>query len=463
MPSPLSRALALLPIVLLACAAWAEEPARLLTLAEAIERGRAAQPALRAARDNLAAAHERVGEAFGGYLPQVSASGAYQLSTANFVLNPGLAAIFESQHGSANGQAACLTPAGGLAACIPNVPNIGENSTAFNFYSLQLNVSETIWDFGRTSNAVGQADASEKGSEQDLATALHQVDLNVRTAYFTALADQQLVDVAAEQVEDQKKHLALAQARLEVGAAARYDVSLALSNEKTAEVALIQAKNNFDVARATLNQAMGDTNGIDYRLAPVALETSYVIPEVEAGTQRALAARPDYRSATRRIEAQRRVVDAQRATFYPSIAAAGNFGWTGYDLPLIYNWQVGATLTVPLLNGGIDLHKLREDEATLDSLVAARETLALQVRLDVQSAVLSAQQAKASLDSAEAAVHAGEDALALAEGRYQTGAGSIVDLTDAQVTEVTAKAGLIQANYAYEAALAKLRYALGED
>jgi outer membrane protein TolC len=43
------------------------------------------------------------------------------------------------------------------------------------------------------------------------------------------------------------------------------------------------------------------------------------------------------------------------------------------------------------------------------------------------------------------------------------GVGSIVTLDDAQLTEVTAKAGLIQADYSFETALAKLKYALGED
>ncbi len=435
---------------------------RTLTLDEALARARKIQPALRLARDNVDAARARSGEAFGGYLPQLSATGAYQLSTANFVINPGLAAIFASR-GNQNGQTACITAGGPIEACIPSVPNIGETMTPYSFFSAQLNASETIWDFGRTSNAVGQADAAAAGAESDLVTARHQVDLNVRTAYFTALADQQLVDVAREQLADQQKHLALAQARLEVGAGARYDVSLALSNEKTAEVQLVQAQNNYDVARATLEQAIGEKGDIDFRLAPVPLETSYAIPDIEEATRRALAARPDYRSAVRKIEAQQRAVDAQRATFYPSLAAAGNFGWTGYTTPLTYNWQVGATLTVPLYTAGVDYHKLDEYEATLDSLVASRDTLALQVRLDVSSAILSAQQARASLDSADAAVRSGEDALALAEGRYQTGAGSIVDVTDAQVTEVTAKAGLVQADYNFESALAKLRYALGED
>ncbi|HUB06334.1 MAG TPA: TolC family protein [Myxococcales bacterium] len=458
---PMLRAPALASLLAVASLALAADPAETLTVEQAVERGRKAQPALRFAVDSVEAAHQRVGEAIGGYLPQISANFQYQLSTSNYVLSPGLSHLVGTSGGPVS---ACLSGTGTVIPC-PAKTAGGESMTPYNYFNPALNVTETIWDFGRTSNAVGQANAAERGSQDDLATARHQVDLNVRTAFYTALADQQLVDVAKEQVEDQAKHLALAQARFDVGAGNKSDVSLALANEKNAEVALFTAQNNFDVAKATLNQAMGaPTTSIDYRLVPTPLELEATIPNVEAGTEQALQNRPDYKSAVEKVVAQQRLVDAERANLYPSLAASGQLGWASYGtLPLIYNWQVGATLTVPIYTGGIDYHKIKEYEATLDSLIANRDTLGLQVRLDVQSAVVTALQTKASLASAEAAVKSGEDALALAEGQYQVGVGTIVTVDDAQVTEVTAKAGLIQADYNFEAALAKLRYALGQD
>ncbi len=465
------RRLLILAPLAVASLALADEAAapESLTVEQAVERGRQAQPAIRLAVDNVNVAHERVGEAIAPFLPQASASATYEPNTSNYVANPGLSKILSV--GDANGSPLCQAANGTVAPCVANV-RPGENMNLYNYYSIQLNVTQNIWDFGRTLNSMRQAKATERSTAQDLATARHMVDLNVRSAFYTALADQQLVDVAKEQVEDLQKHTALAQARLDVGAGARSDLSLAQANEKNAEVALFTAQNNFDVAKATLNQAMGaPTDSINYRLVPTPLELDAPIPSVGEGTERALKVRPDYRSAVEKIDAQQRLVDAQKDNLLPSLAAAGELGWTGYTtepfsgqgLPLIYNWQIGVTLTVPIYTGGLDFHKIAEYQATLDGLIASRDTIALQVRLDVQTAVLTALQTKASLDSAKAAVTSGEDALALAEGQYQVGVGSIVTLDDAQVTEVTAKAGLIQADYNYETALAKLKYALGED
>jgi outer membrane protein TolC len=411
--------------------------------------------------DNLQAAHERIGEAYAPFLPQANATATYEPNTSNYVANPGLSKLLAA--GNTNGPSACINAAGQVTPCIA-VPRPGENGTAYNYFSIQLNVTQNIWDFGRTLNAMRQAKATERSTAQDLATARHTVDLNVRSAFYAALADQQLVEVAKEQVEDLKKHTALAQARFDVGAGARSDLSLAIANEQNAVVALFTAQNNVDVAKATLNQAMGAlSSDISYTLVPTPLELGTKIPSVDQGTEQALQARPDFLSAIQKIDAQQRLVDAQTDNLLPSLAAAGNLGWTGYTTPLIYNWQIGITLTVPIYTGGLDFHKIAEYKATLDGLIASRDTIALQVRLDVQTAVLTAQQTKASLDSAKAAVKSGEDALALAEGQYQVGVGSIVTLDDAQVTEVTAKAGLIQADYSFETALAKLKYSLGED
>jgi outer membrane protein TolC len=461
-------ALALVPLLALASLALAEEHES-LTVDQAVERGRHAQPAIRLAVDNVTVAHERVGEAIAPFLPQASATALDEPNTSNYVANPGLTKLLNV--GDANGVPVCQAANGTLAPCVAN-PRPGENDIAYNYMSFQLNVTQNIWDFGRTLNSMRQAKATERSTQQDLGTARHTVDLNVRSAFYTALADQQLVDVAKEQVEDLKKHTALAQARLDVGAGAKSDLSLAIANEQNAVVALFTAQNNFDVAKAALNQAMGaSSDDISYRLVPTPLELDTPIPNVADGTDRALKARPDYKSAVEKIEAQQRLVDAQTDNLLPSLAAAGELGWTGYVTPgfpsaspaLIYNWQVGITLTVPIYTGGLDYHKIAEYQATLDGLIASRDTIALQVRLDVQTAVLTALQTKASLDSAKAAVASGEDALALAEGQYQVGVGSIVTLDDAQLTEVTAKAGLIQADYSFETALAKLKYALGED
>ncbi len=431
-----------------------------LTVEEAVERARALQPALRSARATLRSMNERIGENQSNYWPSIAAQGAYALGSQNFVLSPAFAAFFAPTPGQP--VSACIVPGTTVPVPCPQKSAPGETLTPYSEYTLGVNLNWTLWDFGRTLHSVDSAEAGARGSERDLETTDHQVVLNVRADFFGALATQQLVDVAKEQIADMRKHLELAQARLQVGAGAQFDVSTAEANLATAQIGFLQNKNNFDVSRATLNQAIGLTRRASYELVEPPLDLKAVLPAVEAGVQEALEARPDYKSLTAKIEAAQQAVAAEQANFYPILGGNAGVNWANYSLPLVYNWNVGATLTVPIFNGFVDVHKLRDLQAQVDALVASRDTVLLQVRLDVESAVLTAQETRASIETAQFALKAAKDALDLATGQYETGVGSIIQLDDAEAAYIQARANLIAAGFNYEAGLARLRYALGQ-
>ncbi|MHB1845373.1 MAG: TolC family protein [Deltaproteobacteria bacterium] len=453
----------MLPVALIATLCLGAAPPESLgrlTVDEAVAKARALQPALRAARATLGSMKERVGENASNYWPSVNAQAGYQLGSQNFVLSPAFGKFFATTPGQPI--TACVLPGTSTIVDCPPKAIPGESLTPYSQYTVGVNLNWTLWDFGRTLHGVDSAQSAARGAEEDLATTDHQVVLNVRADFFGALAAQQLVAVAQKQLSDMQEHLELAEGRLEVGAGAQFDVSTAKSNVATAQIVLLQNQNNFDVARATLNQAIGFAHGASYVLVEPPLDLGAEVPTVEAGTETALDARPDYKSLTEKLEAAREALLAERANFYPILGGNAGVNWTGYDFPLIYNWTAGATLTVPIFNGFVDVHKVRDLEAQADVLAANRETIALQVRLDVESAVLTAKQTRASIESAQAALAAAKDALDLATGQYQTGVGNIIQLDDAESAYVQSQANLISAGFNYEAALARLRYALGQ-
>jgi len=68
---------------------------------------------------------------------------------------------------------------------------------------------------------------------------------------------------------------------------------------------------------------------------------------------------------------------------------------------------------------------------------------------------------KESLVAAQDAVDNAKEQLRLAEGRYQAGVGTIIELSDAQVQLTNAAAQLVQAQFNLATARAKLLAALG--
>ncbi|HYB52395.1 MAG TPA: TolC family protein, partial [Thermoanaerobaculia bacterium] len=101
--------------------------------------------------------------------------------------------------------------------------------------------------------------------------------------------------------------------------------------------------------------------------------------------------------------------------------------------------------------------------ANLDALKAQVELERLQIRLDVEQALLAVRAARESISAAEDALASAHDQLRLAEGRYETGVGSIIELTDAQVAYTSAGQQKVQTEYNLASARAQLLKALGRN
>jgi outer membrane protein len=84
-----------------------------------------------------------------------------------------------------------------------------------------------------------------------------------------------------------------------------------------------------------------------------------------------------------------------------------------------------------------------------------------QVQLDVVQALLGVRAAKVAITTAQEVETNTKEQLRLAEGRYQAGAGSIIELQDGQVADSNAAAQVIQAEYGLYVARASLKKALG--
>jgi len=427
-----------LPLALAAAPEAVAPPPRLearptLTLEEALRRARThPRVAQSAAAEAQAGARSR--EAFAGFLPSGQANASYARATSNSAASP-----------SASGGV-------GLAR--------GTTNQTFPFYAADLNLIVPIWDFGRTLGAVRSTRESEAAAREDLAAARHDVDTDVRAAYFGVLAAEELVQVADDTIAQMQKHLDFAQASLEVGRRTRFDVTRAQVDLTTARIQKIQADNGVATTRATLAAAMGEPVGDAGLAAPPPDDGPDPVPADAA--RRALERRPELAALAGRVSAADEAVGAAKSAWFPVLAGNGQLGWRGEDFPLVRNWQVGVTLSWPFLDGGADLARVQENRAALQGAQAAREAQVLQIRAEVEQAALAVIEAHARRDASAVLVVQARENLELAEGRYQAGVGTIIELADAQAALSNARAQGVRAGYDLAVARARLQPATGD-
>ena len=381
----------------------------------------------------LAQASARDREAFAAFLPSGSVSASYSRATKNFAPSPG-----------------------GAADQAPKP----ETDATSPFYSASVNVQVPLWDFGRTLGQVRAARASTSAAQADLSVTRQDVDTQVRVTYFGALAAEALVKVADDTIAQMQKHLEFAKASLEVGQRTRFDVTRAEVDLSNARITKIQADNGVSTSRATLSAAIGEPVGgarLDVRALADAPD-----PRPEEAAERALRARPELTALDLRLRAADASLASARSAWFPVLSAAGQYGWRGQDFPLVHNWQAGATLTWPFLNGGADEARAAEQRGAVEQARAARAAEVLQVRADAEQAAFAVIEAHARRDASQVLVGQAQENLELAEGRYQAGVGSIIELTDAQAALTSARAQQVRAGYDLATARARLTRAIGE-
>lgn len=399
----------------------------LKSLDECITTALAQHPSLKAGAASVDAAQQRVYQAVSGYLPQVSAVYAANRRYTSIGAQTGTGTSRLNQ--------------------------------TFNYYNTGVSFSQMLFDFGRQLDNIRAAQASQESVEADLASQRETVIFQVKQAYFGVLAAQRLVGVAEEALRQSQQHLKLAQSRHEVGFAPRFDVTREQVQLASNELDLLSAQNNVAIARETLRNDMGLDGPLDFDVTDVP-EPDVVDIDEAAALARAYNGRPEITGLQAQERATTEIVQALRKDYLPNITSNGIYQWTGNQYPLQENWNIGASVNVALFNGGLTRAQIAEAKANLATLQHNESLLRQSIALEVRQAILNLRQAGRSISVSATGLRQARENLELAEGRYQTGVGNIIEVTDAQASLTKAQAQYVQSIYNYRSSMAALERAI---
>ena len=184
---------------------------------------------------------------------------------------------------------------------------------------------------------------------------------------------------------------------------------------------------------------------------------------MDALIAQAIRERPDLAALQLNRDALDRYAEAEKRLRNPTITAAAVAGVAPVRddrLPETYS-AAGVNLNIPVLNGG--LFKARREEAESHAAAASKDVqdLSVQVARDVRIAWLDANDAFRRLDVTARLVAEANEALRLAQARYDNALGSIVELNQAQLNQTSAEITAASAKYDYLIRRAALNYCNG--
>ncbi|MGD0482185.1 MAG: TolC family protein [Terracidiphilus sp.] len=329
-----------------------------------------------------------------------------------------------------------------------------------------LSVSQLITDFGRTHNLVRSAQSNTKAQlENERATEL-DITLTVEQAFYQALTSQAVLKVAEATVKQRQATVdqvgALSKAKLR----SDLDLSFAEVQLSQAKLLLLDAQNDAADAMASLNTVLGSEQDEQYTLVDETTASPDPAPEdAEALLQAAFTARPDLAALNYSYTAARQFSTAEHELWMPTVSALAAAGGTPVRADQIQSsWYgaVGANISIPVFNGF--LYNARAQEAKLRANAAGEQVRNLRdvIARDLRTAVLNAQNAFQRIGVTREMLNESNMALDLSEERYKIGLSGIVELTQAQLAQTQAEIDYANARYAYQTALAVVRFQTGQ-
>jgi outer membrane protein len=404
-----------------------------LSLQQAVAMALEHHPSLQAARANLHSAEASKKLALSSYYPSIGATGTGTHTEGYFVFNPSIPSRYQ----------------------------------IYSNYVMGFTGTQLIYDFGKTSSRVGANTDFVEASEQDLRSTHDNVVMNVQLAYFAFLAQRSVVTVNEEAVQQATSHLTQAKAFYTVGRRPQFDVTRAEVDLANANVNLIIARNMLEVARAQLDNAMGIHPVRPYAVTD-SLGTAPVNLNLDSVVAIAAQHRPDLLSAKARLSGFRGLVGAARSQHLPTLSANGSYNWSGFNLQfengiggLYPRWIAGLTFTLPIFQGFSINAQVEQAEASAEVARANLSTQTQGALLEVQQAYLGVVEAQERMGAAAKLVEQAEQNLNLAERQYAAGVGTVLDVTDAQLTRSNARITNIRALFDYNSSLARLHKAIG--
>ena len=407
----------------------------LLSLEKCINLALAKNQDLKIAQEKIVESQGRKKEAFGNFLPHLSASGSY----TRLEESPRMTVLL-----------------GGLEQTLVLGPE--------NLYATQLTLRQPLFAWGRIYHWDRQAGLNYRLVNEEYRQVKNGLVFGVKRAFYNTLLARQFVTIAKEAVDVANSHYETTRALYKEGRVSDYDVSRAKVQLVNNETKLIKAKNSLKLAREELslllNTELEETWDVEGELFFEKRDL-----DLQDAVNKALAERSEIKQLMIREDIVNISIKLARAENRPSVDLLVNYQYTNP----FYNreewggiWNAILSLNFPLFSGFSDWGRIKQAKAGLEQVKILNSQVKEKIKLEVRKAIFDMEEAKERIEAQSENVKLARENLRIAEERHRQGLMSQIELRDAQLSLTQAETDYFQSLYDYDVASASLDKALGK-
>lgn len=305
----------------------------------------------------------------------------------------------------------------------------------FGNFSTRLGGTWNLFDSFASWRGLTRARLMDEAAKHQLDRTEQEVVFHVIESYDAVLLAAKEVDVTDHATRTAQAIVDRSQLRFDSGLVVESDLLTAKVRLASRQQEAIRAKNNFALAQAQLNTAMGVSVDSLFDVTQTLTEPqlpALTLPDLES---RALNNRPDLKRIAAEQNAQQQSVQIAKSSFGPQLNAFA--GWE-MDNPKFLsggggnNWVGGLELKIDLFQGGARRAELSRQRANAEKAAAMRQAATDGVRLEVRRAYYEVDASRQQVEVARASVGQAQDSLRINQDRYETGLLTITELLGAE-------------------------------
>ncbi|MEG1700210.1 MAG: TolC family protein [Alistipes sp.] len=306
-----------------------------------------------------------------------------------------------------------------------------------------------------------------------------RIDLvaEVRKAFYNILLAEQSLNVLRESERTVKRTVDDTELRYKHGLASEYDYLTAQVQLSNLRPTILQTENSIGVAKRLLKMYLSIPEGVEISVVG---ELDALRQQVLAGTDGLtvdLTENTDLRLLEMQRELLRRQLKVANAGRLPTLGAFGTATYTGNDMKNPfgeskagdpkYLWThpiaVGVQLSVPIFSGLTKMNKSREIKNQISQIILQHDYLRQQIDVQVRSSLNNLLTARETMFAQEQTLGQAAKAYSISDTRYRAGAGTILELNSAQLSQTQAQLNFSQSIYDYLTSKAEYDRIIGRE
>lgn len=334
-------------------------------------------------------------------------------------------------------------------------------------YQLGLSVNQLLYDGGRWWNQISQAGAQEEAARGQLAEQQLASELEATRRFFELVKAQLALKVFNETVARSRQSVERATALYEAGRGARSAVFDAKTNLANDEISVVRQRQRIVQARVALLQWLARPDADVEAVVPEVLAQPAPSVDTAKAIEAARQHRPLFKSLEANVRASALAVSVSRADYFPRVSVSANYSRNSPELGLFFDptrqnvLSLGANLSWDLFSGF--QHVAQEERARAD--LSQAQAVERQSLIDLEAEIARANEAYAAeievLTLSERSLAFAKEQSTLEQERFAAGAGSTLELRNAEIKYTQAQLAVLQGRADVATARAALERAVG--